>query len=315
MSLNPGPPLHRSLLPSLLVPKASNDMSSCKGRLTVERRESDGLNVASDLFATYPLRLHLTEQQSKKALSCYMLGYGGGLVAGDSVDLDVAVQAGASAVVTSQSTSKAFCAREDRPDTKLGTSITVEEESLLVWVPQPLQCFAGSRLEQVTSVALPSPASSLLFLDWYTGGRKNYDSGGWDMDLFQTSVDIVDVTGDTIFRDSTRLCGGADLRRHMRGFHLVAMMVLVGPALQDLADRMLANFSSRSKFSETTGGGTNGRDDRPVGATLDNGLIVSCGTFPVHDNAQAGVVVRLVATSLEQAGESGLSFHRHWFHR
>jgi len=202
-----------------------------RGTITAECR-SDGSSVASDLFANYPCRLHLTSRpnnelktkvndynnnendESKttsKALTCYVLGYGGGLISGDTISLHINVKTNASLVVTSQSTSKAFKAIPGRDATLVKTVGNVGKGGLLFLVPQPMQCFGGSKLEQETHIVLDGGRESanidhdhdeddigiesdqdpsLLLVDWYTGGRKNLDGGLWNMESFHTTTTV-----------------------------------------------------------------------------------------------------------------------------
>ena len=212
-----------------------------KGVITAECR-SDGSSVASELYANYPCRLHLIsrpnnelighdcsaqeggeEEEGKpqimtrqsKALTCYVLGYGGGLISGDNICLDIAVKPKASLVVTSQSTSKAFKAMKGRDATFVKTQAIVGKGGLLFLVPQPMQCFGGSKLEQETQIVLDggdkregegrmqgvqstNDDPSLILVDWYTGGRKNMDGGVWNMHSFHTST-IVSYSKQSLF--------------------------------------------------------------------------------------------------------------------
>lgn len=289
-----------------------------KGVITAECR-SDGSSVASELYANYPCRLHLTsrpnnelighdcsehkglekeeeEEEGKiqkitnqsKALTCYVLGYGGGLISGDNICLDITVKPKASLVVTSQSTSKAFKAMKGRDATFVKTQATVGKGGLLFLVPQPMQCFGGSKLEQETQIVLDGGNErggegrmdddpSLILVDWYTGGRKNMDGGLWNMHSFHTSTivsyskeslfpcedneensnDDIDNTKIStsddhhlVFKDATRLSGGKELVHHMKRFNIVCMVVLLGPRVKDISDLFLSKFSSRHTYDE-----------------------------------------------------------------
>jgi hypothetical protein len=205
------------------------------GKITAECRRSDGCSIASDLFASYPCRLHLTSRPNhaiipasattetatatatataatkcySKALTCYVLGYGGGLISGDIITLDISVKPTAALLLTSQSTSKAFKAIPGRDATLVKTNASVGRGGLLFLVPQPMQCFGRSRLEQETHVLLDGgdyygnnngddysddngadDDPSLLLVDWYTGGRKNLDGGLWNMESFHTVTTV-----------------------------------------------------------------------------------------------------------------------------
>lgn len=349
-----------------------------KGVITAECR-SDGSSVASDLFANYPCRLHLTSRPNNeiindtttsmtirednkidddnyndklselntvkrsKALTCYVLGYGGGLISGDNITLDITVKPNASLVVTSQSTSKAFKSIKGRDATFVRTQATIGKGGLLFLVPQPMQCFGGSNLEQETQITLDGGSyggdeslamdPSLILVDWYTGGRKNMDGGLWNMQSFHTTTSISyskeslfsldDSDGDTdnsiptandanhlVFRDASRLSGGKDLVRHMRRFNIICMVVLLGPRVKQVSDLFLDKFSSRHIYDEHHYDSSNTsplNQNRGEGLNeKQEGLIVSCGTFntlPGSKDSESGVVLRLAADTLEVAGK------------
>lgn len=318
--------------------------------ITVETR-TDGTTVASELFATYPLRLHLTKRpdhkdenasSSAKALNCYVLGYGGGMISGDVNDLSIKVKPHSKLVVTSQSTSKAFKAVEGRESTCVRTRAKVARGGFLFLVPQPMQCFGGSILTLNTEVTLEGIGSesfsenddpSLLLVDWYTGGRENLDGGRWQLSSFQSrtavsicaseyfSKDDEDST-DTersklVFRDATRLSGGMELQNHMRNYNVICMVILMGPKVKQVASKFLENYSSRRTYDDREDGGEEEDYKIPKSSkTMDynrgeglnrqhEGLLVSCGTFQTCQEGrfETGVIVRLAATTLEIAAK------------
>ena len=333
-------------------------------------------SVASELFAKYPCRLHLTrpkgggnsadhidedEGQHKpsvpKALTCYVLGYGGGLISGDGIEMNIHVKENAKLVITSQSTSKAFKAIPGRDATVVKTRARVARGGLLFLVPQPMQCFGQSVLSQETEVLLDycgvgsgddndtdtnlnavskgnGCGPSLLLVDWYTGGRENLDGGMWQLSSYHTKTSVSyrnkqgnEVENDDyddfrhdddcgrkcVFHDATRLSGGEDLKRHMRGFNIVAMVVLLGPKVEQVASEFMKKYSSRRIYDDD-GNGENFESN--ASKTMDfnkgdglnrmhEGLLVSCGRFTTcaEGNHQSGVVLRLAASTLEVAGK------------
>ncbi len=190
-----------------------------------------------------------------------MIGFGGGIVSGDHVKLDVNVGEQAALLITSQSTSKAFRSVTGRPVSEIQTTVKVQSGALMVWSPQPTQCFKQSNLSQGVHVILERYAEtttttrqpdsnvsimenhpSLVLLDWYTGGRRNIDDGGWQLDCLKTvttvsySTNAEDEIGkDCIFRDASMVSGSTSLQRHMGLFQVVAMMILIGPRVQRVA--------------------------------------------------------------------------------
>ena len=325
-------------------------MASCDARLTVEKRKSDGVMIASEMYSKYPLRLHscgdnnnstssflsssssniiindsykMQQQQQQqqdfaaKSLSVFLLSHGGGLLAGDNISLNIKVKEGASLCATSFSTAKAF-----KPKVSYGseaksienkwirtsTTCGVEKNGLLALCPQPTQCFRGSYLEQKNKVTLDSDGtSSLLLVDWYTGGRANHDGGLWQMNLMHSSTDVLLANRNTIngderlaFRDVTKLNGGEMLNRHMRGFNVVAMVLLIGPRVQTVIDKLLKACCARSKFElEDIAGDKMNKTDEGMNK---NGLVVSCGPLTISKNIEDGMIVRLCSYSIEQTG-------------
>ena len=278
-----------------------------RGRLCVEVRNSDGQNIASELYATYPTRLMVTSQPNnnysyshcdgkeededessrRKALTCYVIGFGGGMIAGDAVVLDLMVKRGASLVATSQSTAKVFrstptTTSNHKPSslscntTSIHTHATIQSDGLLVLVPQPSQCFAHSQLSQHTHILLDSTIPntntngtvtgnsgtssggdpSLLLVDWCTGGRVYQEEGLWEMKSYRnlTTVSVRHPcaeersTTSLVFRDSTRLTGGLALKSHMRHYQVLCTVVLMGPKVQTVAQTFLTTYSSRKDY-------------------------------------------------------------------
>ncbi|TKY89058.1 hypothetical protein EX895_001589 [Sporisorium graminicola] len=140
----------------------------------------------------------------KAVNALYIVGYGGGLVSGDSVDLDVDVGSECCLLILTQGSTKVFKTRTSRPTLGVSTatfsspfptapsaSFTGNEErgkgqsmtrqnfrflirphSTLVLLPDPVTCFAAARYDQVQRFDLRSRASSsCVVLDWITPGR------------------------------------------------------------------------------------------------------------------------------------------------
>ena len=273
------------------------------------------------------------------------------MVSGDFIDLEFKVNVNASLVITSQSTSKAFKALPNRDATFVRTNAAVDLGGLLVLVPQPTQCFAQSKFIQETNVSMKylkqnsnminfekkgekridSVNSSILLVDWYTGGRENLDNGNWKLDSFRSSTSISFVESNDklsistlVFRDATRLFGGLDLQHHMRDFNVVCMVVLIGTRVQSQSKRFLQKFSSRHSFHDDIENNSkrldqkhsiNKLNQRPTcpgrnytlgeGLNGEDGLLISCGTFPLPSNKESeeGVVLRLASNTIEQAGK------------
>lgn len=146
--------------------------------------------------------LAITRQQQQgqvKAVSAiYVVGYGGGLVSGDSVSLDVDVGSRCTALVLTQGSTKVFKTRNSAPTTTVSTAtyasaqqtavattgvtagtkqvyrFLVRPNSTLILLPDPVTCFAEARYDQVQRFDLRDrTTSSLVVLDWITSGRHS----------------------------------------------------------------------------------------------------------------------------------------------
>lgn len=137
--------------------------------------------------------------EPKAVTVLYIVGYGGGLVSGDSVDLDVDVGQHCTLLLLTQGSTKVFKIRQKQMDTRIsdhssssqsqvqpdhGVSggqklftrqvfrFLLRPNSTLVLLPDPVTCFAASRYDQVQRFDVRDRKTcSLVLLDWITPGR------------------------------------------------------------------------------------------------------------------------------------------------
>jgi urease accessory protein len=95
----------------------------------------------------------------------------GGVLAGDKLSLDVAVDAGARAQITSTSATRAYRSPAEAGPSEFVTQIQVSENALLEYLPDPLIPFAGARYSQRTHVSL-SNGAGLFWWETLTPGRE-----------------------------------------------------------------------------------------------------------------------------------------------
>ncbi|KAJ9103975.1 hypothetical protein QFC21_002438 [Naganishia friedmannii] len=170
------------------------------------------------LSGTYPLKLlaptPLPSQPSNFRV-CYMLAYGGGLVAGDAISLH-----GSTKVFKTRAGLRPPLARRDGGSDTKGAGATATSEmtrqrllvhlepgSLLLLLPDPIQPFKSSSYIQSQRFIFPAPSSpdqhtasppaNALILDWYTSGRNNTQSSTskyqeeWEFDVYSSMNEIV----------------------------------------------------------------------------------------------------------------------------
>ena len=242
------------------------------GSLSVARAGSR--SVVTRAYASSPLRL-LTPRNHGEAAWVYTSTYGGGLVDGDEIRLDVTVAPKAVALLATQAATKVY--RSPR-----GTSAALEaaigDGGLLVVAPDPVVCFAGASYQQTQRFELDGSAG-LVFVDWLTSGR--HGSGErWMFDRYASRMTL--RRGGRLELMDAVLLDGADgpIDDRMDRFDVVLMAVIVGPALEHHAARVLTNI---------------GRT--PVRRHAD--LLVAASAI-----AGGGCILRMLGTSVEEVGRA-----------
>ncbi|POM57417.1 UreD domain containing hypothetical protein [Phytophthora palmivora] len=283
---------------------SSNDKTT--GKLKYEVVE--GRTAATHVYATYPLKfLHPRRSihQSFDTYITYILGYGGGLVGGDSVIVDCELGPNTSVVLGTQATTKVFKSEDKEQFVCQTFSLKVASNATLAFVPDPVTCFERAKYRQAQEFHLEENAN-LVFVDWLTSGRKrNYLATGsirdnrtetlehWDFDEYDTTSEVF-VAGDRLVTDRVRLADEEDvsLRQRMHGMHVLGLMVVVGAKLKVIIDQLL-ELSTRKKLH-------NAREITPQGrlaaANTFPGVIASASSLGTN-----AVIVRFCGQDTEAA--------------
>ena len=192
-----------------------------------------GKTVARRISASSPLKL-LNPKNRGHAAWVYASSYGGGLLGGDHLSMDVSVGSGASALLSTQASTKIY--RSDMPCSQKLVA-RVEDGALLAVTPDPLVCFADSDFSQEQNYVLTSGAN-LAALDWLNAGRRA-SGERWAFRRYHSRI--------TILRESKRVLHesllldpehGA-LAQRLARFNSLALLVLSGPALVAAARAVL----------------------------------------------------------------------------
>ena len=115
-----------------------------------------------------PMRGALAEAAG--AATCALGSYGGGLLGGDHIALDLKVDVGATLMLSTQASTKVYRTKEDGLPARQTLDASVGDGGLLVVAPDPLVPFAQSSYEGVQRFAL-HPGGSLVAIDWIGAGR------------------------------------------------------------------------------------------------------------------------------------------------
>jgi urease accessory protein len=185
------------------VPKKTCEMTQdiaqdpC-GTLSFERH--NGRTVTARSRASYPLRFFVPKYVSRSDVDCqwaYVVTFGGGIVSGDRVSFDVNVGDGCTAVLSTQSSTKIFCAVDEK-ESYQGIQATLGDGSLLGMLPEPVCMFKDAKYKQEQRFKLSS-SSSLVLLDWFTSGRTERGEA-WQFNEFRT-MNRIEIDGRLVFLD------------------------------------------------------------------------------------------------------------------
>ena len=173
-------------------------------------------------YAESPLKW-LTPGNGGRAAWVFAASYGGGLVGGDHLSLEVDVAAGAAALLSTQASTKVY-----RSATGASTRLAarVGERALLVSLPDPVVCFAGSDYRQTQAFALDS-SGGLVAVDWMASGRRG-SGERWAFDGY-ASTTRVRIDGRLALHDAVRLDrADGDLAARAGRFDVLAVAVIAG---------------------------------------------------------------------------------------
>jgi urease accessory protein len=97
-----------------------------------------------------------------------MINTGGGMTGGDRLTVDVALDAGAQAVATTQSAEKLY--RSTGASTRVDVRLTLAERARLAWLPQESILFSGARLDRRFDIDM-DPSATLTLCEAMIFGR------------------------------------------------------------------------------------------------------------------------------------------------
>jgi urease accessory protein len=250
---------------------ASFDGAPGYGALTVAL--SGGQSRVTRAYAASPLRL-LTPKNHGRASWIFTSTFGGGLVGGDAVFLEIDVDDGAKAYLSTQAATKVYrSARE----TTVQLHARIERDATLVVVPDPVMCFAGSSYRQQQHVDLHD-AGNLVFVDWLSSGRHAAGER-WQFDRYESRT-VIERGGRRVVHDALLLSPEhGSLADRMGRFEVLLVAIVTGPAVASAASDVLARID---------------------GLPLDRRGRSIVGASPID----GGCLVRIAGTSVEETGST-----------
>ncbi|RKH41741.1 urease accessory protein UreD [Corallococcus interemptor] len=204
-------------------------------RLAFER--SGPRTVVRTALAHSPLRL-LTPRNHGHAAWAYTSSFGGGLVDGDHLRLEVDVADGASALLATQGANRVY-----RSPTGCRSDLCarVGRDALLAWVPDPTVCFTGARYSQTLDVTL-APGASLVLADVVTAGRSARGER-WAFLHYASRLRVAREERALVDERWVLDPAHGALPERLGRFDALASVLLVGPALKDAREALAARVA------------------------------------------------------------------------
>jgi len=129
----------------------------------------------------------------------FMISTSGCLLQGDRQALDIHMSAGACGHVTTQAATKIHAMSHNYAAQH--QQITLEEESYLELLPDPVIPHSGSRYFSTTQVTI-HPTATLLYGEIVTSGRKHHAAdGGFNFDLYSSTIGAQASDGAELFSE------------------------------------------------------------------------------------------------------------------
>lgn len=235
-----------------------------------------GLSSLTRARSCNPLKL-LSPRTRGPSVWVYSSSFGGGYVAGDSVQITLQVEENSRCFFGTQASTKVYRNPGLNP-CRQSLRARINQGALLVLAPDPIQCFAGAQYEQTQSFQL-AQGGSLVLVDWMSAGRAARGER-WAFTRFhsrnEVRVEDKPVLLDSLLLDPLDgpLCGPQRMGR----FNCLGTICIVGEALSPLASGLFQTVQ-----------------DIPV--VPDAPLIVAASPLP------NGVILRFASTTLETAGQ------------
>lgn len=254
--------------------------------------------TASTKFSTYPLKFIFPSKLAATASDCcwvYIIGYGGGILSGDHVSISCVLDSGSTVALTTQASTKVFKhSGSDAAYCSQRLTCSVATGAVLAVIPDHVTCFADARYKQCQEFLL-APGGNLVLCDWCTSGRMERGEA-WQFTSFE-SRNSIRVGKELVVLDALLLQAAhvTSIAERMRGMHVVGMVVLLGPKLENIVASMLEQErAQRQTFSSMRDGNSAKRVKQlpiPERSThtssgTDKGAIMtSCSAIEGHSGA------------------------------
>lgn len=218
--------------------------------------------VLSNVSYQYPLKLvapdplpppdiHLGPDSPRLIHAVFLLTYGGGIVAGDAIDLHVRLDSRTWLVLLTQGSTKIFKTPDPELISRQHMIVHLKNKSALLYLPDPVQPFAQTAFAQSQTYHLDDGQGSLCVCDWVTSGRSARGEN-WDIYEYKSRNEVwtTDASGKKrlLLRDNLILDkhGRTDMQLYARmdNYSVFGTLILRGPVFSSLSRFFLDEFQA-----------------------------------------------------------------------
>ena len=264
-----------------LADPATGATTAATSRASLHVVRHGGRSVVTRALAHSPLRL-LTPANHGHAAWIFISTYGGGFVGGDAVDIGIDVEAGATALVQTQASTKVYRSPKGAAST---LHARVGQGARLLVLPDPTVCFAGSTFEQAQIFELDDDGS-VAVMEWVTAGRRAMGER-WAFDRYASRLTVRRsarlLLADAIVLDAA----DGPLAERMSRFDCLCSIALIGPAFTAAAAGALTAVAA-------------------LDLNIRADLLTSAAPF--GDGPAAGCVIRLAGVSVEEVARAARGY-------
>lgn len=209
----------------------------------------------------YPLKLiapdpHNSLSGNPVAL-VFLLTYGGGLVAGDKIDLSIDIAERARLALVTQGSTKIFKTPSRDVVTGQRLDVKVRAGAAMVYLPDPVQPFSESCYEQKqTFMVAAQGKSGLCMLDWVSEGRTARGEK-WDFWLWRGRNEVRELVDDStgkskegrlLLRDALILSDESTSQVHgladkTTGMGVFGTLIIYGEVFESLKEHFMDEFA------------------------------------------------------------------------
>ena len=174
----------------------------------------------------YPLKLIAPKTFKDDYNLVYALTYGGGLLPGDAIDLNITVQSNCNLFVSSPTSTKVY-KQVNGLYSAQRVQAAVMKGALLAVLPEPVTLFKDSHLYQKQDYSIDA-GGSLIVLDWICSGRYNCNER-WQFNKYESQLTIK-YDGNLVIKDDWLLKDGINsMTDRMSCYNSLCNIIILGP--------------------------------------------------------------------------------------